>query len=321
MLHSDSAPPRHDAIQGSVISEVTEAERARAFNFESFKFAHSLAHDPMMSLPAIREFAGRMLTEKRYDQVVCVGGKTPLDGERDPSRRMHAALDALESIGTSNAWLRLTRVDEVNEDFKEITRQFHEDLSELFHQDMKSQVMRTFVTLFISSPGEVTHYHMDHTWNFLMQISGRKTVYLFDPNDPQVITQQDKERWYMEREPGIVLKDQPGGIGYDLEPGVGVHHPVNAPHWVQNGPEVSVSLSLGLCRHDATRLAKVHQANYILRRIGLRPSRPGQSKWADSVKAGLLDVISRRTPRSFDDVLFSGKRRFDRVLKLGGIRL
>src|SRR5262249_30980242 len=170
----------------------------------------------------------------------------------------------------------------VTSQFNAVVEQFYEELSDLYQQDIKSRTLKTFVTLFISSPRAYTNYHMDHTWNFLLQISGRKTVHLYDPNDPLVLTPEDKEGWYMQHvriSPRAPEKD----IAYDLEPGDGVHHPVNAPHWVQNGTDVSISLSLGLCLHNSNRDAKVYQANYLLRKLGFDPIPPRQSARRDSM--------------------------------------
>jgi hypothetical protein len=178
--------------------------------------------------------------------------------------------------------------------------------------------------LFVSSPKEVTPYHIDHTWNFLLQLSGRKTVHLFDPSDPNVLGQADLEKFYA----GVSdLKKREGieGIAYDLGPGDGVHHPVNAPHWVQNGSEVSISLSLGHCLHRSTRDAKIYQANYLLRKCGLNPMASGMSTRRDDAKERFLNFFSDRNPTSFNSVVHSGfqritwpARRFAQLRRVAG---
>jgi hypothetical protein len=146
-----------------------------------------------------------------------------------------------------------------------------------------------------------------------LQIYVSKTVYLFDPRDPTVLSQQDRENWYMNRLKKFEKIDVKA-IPFDLTPGEGVHHPVNAPHWVQNGPEVSVSLSLGLCLHASNRDAKVHQMNFMLRKLGFRPPAPREKPWHDAWKVGFMEWISDRNPHTFDDILFSGIRRMKRLL-------
>ena len=45
-----------------------------------------------------------------------------------------------------------------------------------------------------------------------------------------------------------------------------MHHPPLAPHWVKNGDNVSVSVSVSFCIRSLDHRAKVYQANRLLRR-------------------------------------------------------
>jgi hypothetical protein len=281
---------------------------------KTFSFQHSLGNFPGLSIPNIQKLTRRLLEEKRFDQVYC----RALDGSKNDTISADAVLATLQSFETAGAWLRLTRVDEINEEFREISETFYSELSTLLNQDIKSQVMKTFVTLFISSPGAVTPYHIDHTWNFLLQIGGLKTVHLYDQTDPRILRQQDTEAWYWNRF-SLERNDAVPGIAYNLTPGDGVHHPVNAPHWVQNGPEISVSLSFGMCLHASNDDAKVHQINFLLRKLGLNPVPPRKSGWRDRFKTSAVNLISDRNPNSFDEVVYSGQRRMERVLKMARI--
>jgi hypothetical protein len=295
-----------------VMTEARLDQHARTLDLKPFSFRHNLGNFPALSLPGIEKLTRQLLEEKRYDQVYYRMGGISKESNADNAGEV---LAALQSLDTAGVWLRLTRVDEINKEFREICETFYADLSKLLNQDIKSQVMKTFVTLFVSSPGAITPYHIDHTWNFLLQIGGRKTIYLFDQNDPSVLRQEDKEAWYMNR----VTPSQNNGVpgtAFDLSPGEGVHHPVNAPHWVQNGPEISVSLSFGLCLHASNDRAKIHQINFLLRKLGLNPVPPHQSRWRDSVKVGALNLVSDRNPKSFEEVVFSGMKRLKRVLKM-----
>lgn len=298
----------------AVVTALAPDQQARMQKLESFSFNHSLGNCPSLNLLGVQSLTRRLLEEKRYDQVHYRTGGGGKKSRNSCADTVDEVIATMQSLATAGAWLRLTRVDEINEEFRDISEQFYADLSKLLNQDIKSQVMKTFVTLFISSPGEITPYHIDHTWNFLLQIAGRKTVHLFDPNDLRVVRPQDREGFYMKQHSILQNKDVEG-IAYDLVPGVGVHHPVHAPHWVQNGPEISISLSFGLCLHASNEDAKVHQVNFMLRKMGLNPVPPRRSPWRDSLKIGAINMISDRNPNSFDEVVFSGVRRMHRVLR------
>ena len=69
-----------------------------------------------------------------------------------------------------------------------------------------------------------------------------------------------------------------------LQPGEGLHIPVHSPHWVKNGPAVSVSFSVTFRSRALAREAAVHRLNAKLRRRGW-PVRPyGRSKLGDEAK-------------------------------------
>lgn len=301
---------------GSIVDGVTPIERERMQASKSFRFRHQLAGHPSMSLPEIRNLVDQMLTEGRYDQIFYKTGKSMASGQYSDTKNSKDIINVLENLNTAGVWLRLTRVDEVTSHFNDIAERFFDDLSELYQQDMRSRTLKTYVTLFVSSPGAYTNYHMDHTWNFLLQIYGRKSVHLYDPFDPEVLTQEDKEDWYMKNftiSPRAYAKD----IAYDLAPGDGVHHPVNAPHWVQNGQEVSISLSLGLCLHSSNRDAKIYQANHILRKLGFRPTPPYRSGWRDRMKIAFVSLWSERNAKTLDGAVYSGGTRLRRFLRIG----
>ena len=101
--------------------------------------------------------------------------------------------------------------------------------------------------VFVSSPGAVAPYHLDPEHNFLLQLRGRKTVHLLDGRDRSLVTERHLEALYG-NSPSVGLvfdeRHRAKDRAYELTPGRGLHFPVEAPHWVQNGPEVSVSISI-----------------------------------------------------------------------------
>jgi cupin-like protein len=291
---------------GKVIVAIAPSQSSRMQSGDSFGFRHSLATRQLITLDGVAELIRYYQTQKRYDLIYSTVNST----EIAPQNALDA-VTALKSSEYTNTWIRLTQVDDTLPEIRDATKSFIQDLSDLHGRNIEAEVFKPFVTLFVSSPGEVTPYHFDHTWNFLLQLKGTKTVYLFDQNDPQVLRQTDQENWYGRN--CVPAKDENSGDGipYFLRPGDGVHHPVNAPHWVQNGPEISISLSIGLCLHESNRRAKIHQVNYILRKLGLSPPPPSPSNRADRLKLALMDIFSDRQPGSFQSAVFSGR---DRVM-------
>jgi hypothetical protein len=70
--------------------------------------------------------------------------------------------------------------------------------------------------------------------------------------------------------------------------------PVGAPHWVKNGDNVSISLNINVHFHDMD-WGNIYRANHFLRRVGLKPAPPGQSKTKDILKGRVVHgLISAR---------------------------
>jgi hypothetical protein len=74
-----------------------------------------------------------------------------------------------------------------------------------------------------------------------------------------------------------------------MRPGMGVHIPVNAPHWLQNGDDISVSLSLNFQFKNPV-LGNIYRANYYLRRVGLNPTPPHKSRIGDFIKGHGMSI-------------------------------
>ena len=135
-----------------------------------------------------------------------------------------------------------------------------------------SQVLVEDIIIFVTSPKRVTTYHIDRECNFLLQIRGAKTLHVFDREDREVLSEEEIERFWAVDFNAAVYKPhlQHRAKSYKLVPGMGVHIPVNCPHWVENDDNVSISLSVNFQFKDPLR-ANTYRANFLLRKLGLRP--------------------------------------------------
>jgi hypothetical protein len=140
--------------------------------------------------------------------------------------------------------------------------------------------------IFVSSPGAVTPYHMDPEENFLLQIRGTKTMSVFDRTDRAVVSECQIERFLTGAHRNLAWCDdfQRRARTFELRPGVALHVPFAAPHWVQNGPEVSISFSITFNTRASTRTLHAHRMNARLRRWGVVPAPVGRSALRDGVK-------------------------------------
>ena len=130
-------------------------------------------------------------------------------------------------------------------------------------------------------------YHIDRECNFLLQIHGRKQISVFRREDRDLLPEEEIERLWTTDHSAPVYREALQGSRADksftLEPGNGVHIPVNGPHWLRNGDNVSISASFNFQFHDNVR-ADLYRANYFLRKVGLHPAPPFRGGGHDALK-------------------------------------
>ena len=77
------------------------------------------------------------------------------------------------------------------------------------------------------------------------------------------------------------------GEVFGLDPGRGVYVPSFMPHWVQNGPRASVSLSITFRSRESLRAERVHRINSRMRRLHLQPTPAGAYPTRDRAKEAM----------------------------------
>ena len=72
-----------------------------------------------------------------------------------------------------------------------------------------------------------------------------------------------------------------------------MHFPVTTLHWVENGDEVSVSLSITFRSVQAERRGIIYEVNHKLREWGINPSPYGSAPARDSAKYFAFRALRR----------------------------
>jgi len=259
---------------------------SRNFDREPFAFEHNLAGHPLFDPEHLLRLARQMSADPR--DIYYDAGDVRIDQRWDQTPVCDLPIDELlQRIETAGAWVVLRRAEK-HPDFAALLDACMDEIQALSGRDMRASIKLRNAIVFINSPNRISTYHIDRECNCLLQIRGTKKVSVFDRDDRDVLPDAEVERFWAVDNNSAVYKPHLENRArvFELTPGRGVHVPVNAPHWVQNGPEVSVSLSINVHYHDAL-LADVYRANYWLRRLGLRPAPPRRSPLRDAVKSAL----------------------------------
>jgi hypothetical protein len=150
--------------------------------------------------------------------------------------------------------------------------------------------------IFLSSPGSVTPFHMDPEHNILLQMQGEKTMTVFPAHDPVTVPPEQSEHFHGGGHRNLLWRDEFAGRGtaITLYPGDAIHVPVKAPHFVHNGPAVSISLSITWRSQRSVAEGELHSFNALLRRRGLptiRVSAKPESQWIQRLLYRLMQKL------------------------------
>ena len=263
------------------------------FNRNPFPVRHQLAGHPLFELPNLMEFARRVAVESpqhiHYDT-----GDVGINQRWSETARGGLPVDeAIRRIQEEQAWI-FFKWAEKDPDYSALLDHCLSQIQELSGVDLQRVMRVREAIIFITSPNRVTTYHIDRECNFLLQIAGSKTINVFDREDRQVLTEEELERFWSVDNNAAQYKEQyqERAHVFHLQPGDGVHIPVNCPHWLKNDNNVSISLSVNFQYKDSAR-GNLYRANYALRKLGIRPRPPGQSSWRDAVKSCAMAGVVR----------------------------
>lgn len=292
--------------------EANAAEFRSSFNVRSFMFRHNMCGDPLFELPRLATLAERMLERGDMKKFVALGGKENTVATKFTAMPQERRLaTTVRELAGSSAWLKISSANTADPAYEAFLQQCLQELEELSGIALRREITWSALTIFLASPRVVTPYHIDHESNFLFQVSGAKQVSLFDPNDRNLLPDAQIENFYSGDFQAAQYRDEfrERGTEYNLQPGFVVHNPPLGPHWVQNGKDVSVSVSIGFCMRSLDRRARVYQVNHYLRKAGLGPTPPGRSALSDGLKIAGVGLLSKSNPTTPDEILFSGLSR------------
>jgi Cupin-like domain len=255
---------------------------AAYFNRKPFRVAHSLCGHPLFELKRLLQLA-RSLPERfvEYNAGAMPVGVRP---EETPRTGLSAE-ETIRRIQECGSWMVLKRVEQDPEYGALLDRCLDEIGAQAAGLVPSMQRRQGFI--FLSSPNAVTPFHIDPEHNFLLQIRGTKTVSMWDPADRFVLPDEELERFYASFvHRNLPWRDvfQTTAFVLPLAPGEGLHFPVTVPHWVKNGPEVSISFSITFRTAESERRELLYKANARLRKLGLSPTAVGQSILLDRTK-------------------------------------
>lgn len=256
----------------------------------AFRVRHRLTGHPLLTIEALLALVQR-LPERLIEYN---SGDLPIG--QDPSRTPRNGLSPAETIARirdNRSWLVLKLIEH-DPAYKALLNDCLDGVMTLAERRTPGTGQREGY-IFVSSPGSVTPFHIDNEHNFLLQVQGTKTIHIWPADDREVLSEQQLEAYHCGAHRNLPYSESlaPRGVPYRLMPGDGVFVPITAPHWVKNGDEVSISLSVTYRSRYAEQQTAVYRCNHLLRSIGLRPKPFQGGVWTDSLKWQAIRAADR----------------------------
>lgn len=260
-----------------------EASALANFGTAPIALRHSLADHPLFSEQAL---ARVLETLDRSDYFV---NTMAVDGHVTASRREGeisglSGAQVLEAVRTGTIWILLLNPAKANPEYAALLDSIYGEMEQAVPG---FRTRHRKMTLLISSPNVQVHYHCDIPGQTLWQIRGRKRVFIYPNNEP-FLDQPALERIAIGEAHEFSLPyreefDAQAKV-FDLEPGLMMHWPLNAPHRIVNADCVNVSFTTEHFTVSNRRTYHVNYANGVLRnwtgRSAMRQSIAGPSYWA-----------------------------------------
>src|SRR5215470_2509873 len=260
-----------------------------AFPGRSVGFIHDLHHDDRLTLASVADLADRLPRRSVIADTAAQPLLVPHGGP--PRGALERPGDVIRDLHNANAWLTLLNVEEDPGMAELMNTQLDQLESGMSAKQGKRVKMRKRVAfVFVSSPNSVTPVHFDIEHSLLMQVSGCKTVSV-GRWESDTVRRHELDR-YWDGSHGRIETLQPEEVPYTMTPGRAVYIPPGTPHWVHNGPDISLSVTLTYFTAATVRENRVENFNAHLRRRHMNPREPGRSATVDTAKVCAMGALA-----------------------------
>ena len=261
--------------------EVSESVFRERYEKVPFKVRHLLTEHPAFTLPALRALCLRLPrgdVQHRRGEVAIDAEPTELHLQHPLELPLEATFDQLQE---TNGYIVVSN-PERDAGFRPVADQLMRELLE-WDRTITSFSSR----LIIASGGSVTPYQLEHGLTLHLQVHGRQLASVWDPGQPEVMSEVERERILADLRSVMPWSDELFLCEqrFEVFPGEGLHQPFIAPHLWRTCEEPSVSWELCFRNEHTDELSAVHRANKWIRRLGVQPTPHGVSPLVDFAKS------------------------------------
>ncbi len=250
---------------------------------EPWTFPHGLSSHPLLTLEAIADLARALdpasVTAELADKPLVMS-----ESESSVVVDVDLVADQILALESTNSWFNLINIQQVPR-YRALVDEVVDNVAISSGLDPASLTRRTGF-LFASSPGAVTSAHFDIEQSLCMQLRGRRVLGMGRFADAAQ-RQREIDKYWAGIFGRLDALPEPM-VDFALEPDVGVFIPPYTPHWITNGEEPSLSMTVTFFNKSNTDEAAVQAFNHRVRRIGVTPRPFGQRAGSDRAKAAVM---------------------------------
>jgi hypothetical protein len=261
----------------------------------SAPFQHAFAGHRLLEIPALIELSRELPRASIRFHAAAMKETTNFGDVGSIPKAGSSLEDALAHIEESGSWVQLNHIETVPA-YGQLIDEFLAEVRHFVGVDRRAMHRRE-AHVFVGSPGSLTPFHCETEPQFVCQARGRKDLYVWDPNDRVVLSQEQLEALHGDYA-AASIRYRPALMGrarlFPLEPGNGAFVPQDAPHMVKTGERAAVTLSISYFGDEARRRRDVYAVNHLIRKwgswAGVSPRDYGEAPLLDSLKHRLVTV-------------------------------
>ena len=286
----------HEAFRahGPVFDEAAREVFAGNYPEVPHTLRHGLAVHPLLTFEALADLAEALPARS----VEWNPADLPVGITEKPGSNGLGVGDTIRTIAANGSWAALKNIEQVPA-YAALLNTLLGELRPII-EARTGAMMKPEGFVFVTSPGGVTPYHFDPEHNILLQITGSKIMTQFPAGDPNFAPDEVHEAYHVGGGRELTWREDFLAGGRELAIGAGeaLYVPVMAPHFVRNGSEPSISLSITWRSQWSFDEGAARAFNGLLRRAGLKPVAPGRWPARNSVKATAWRIYARITGRN-----------------------
>jgi hypothetical protein len=272
-----------------------EASKTALWGHQPICVQHRLSESPLFTMDALAAIIEKY--PRQHYSIIHMGPQgTARRFWREGDLAGLSGREVLEAISNGRLWLNLRQLNLVDHRYSQLLEAIFDEL----HQRVPGfETYRHGCGILISSPRAQVYYHADLPGQMLMQVMGRKRIYIYPPQRPFITPERLEHIAVSGLEVDIPYEEWYDGYAtaYDLEPGQIVYWPHTAPHRIENYDCLNVSMTMEFSTDAIRRAYIVNLANGILRyRLGWTPrslTTSGPSFWTKAV----LQRVMKNSPK------------------------